>query len=497
LKIKRNDVFQKTIAVEEPTELQGNNLRNRNAMQLVDIFDRDCDITVRLTAIYMDYSTTHIGFSIDSPYSDWDITDITIVDERGRTYWASITRGKSGDPFFPIRVITDFIPPDVNKLMISIARIYIPDKEQENGFEEMLTGEEKKIFKELPSLGIDGSISLEIREINKKLRELERMRFFRLPIIKKEIKGRWSFVVQIDHSFRSKIHHICRVENEFTAGDIVIQPIYFKQGILRNELICQYKNEKLFEEVCHHKGREEDEDSVIFMKDRFSPIPPTISILDTKIGKEYLPRGESQRFLNRGAGNLILTRDDRLILHYQFDPFECCGDDAEFQVKGIEMPVKDTPKLDLKTDFDKMLEFPIYGPEGKNFKLPVHISAKLRQIDKETGISFLELKYSYPIDSEVSLFWITESRLYDNDWQRYPVSETRKIEKENMIIIREICEIPYTAKLEDFSWFILNYYYSLKTPFREQCRGSTEDQIESFNMELAGGKVILPGKTEV
>lgn len=494
MEIEQNDILQKTMLLEEPMELSGNNLRNRNAMQVVDAFEKNAEITLRLTAIYMDYSMTHIGFSVDPPFSDWNITDVTIVDDRGKTYWVSISRPLEHDPFFPVRIITDAISPDVRELMISVRRLYLPDRKMEEGYELTLTGEEEQIFDNIPMLGDDGSISLEIREINKKLRELERKRFFHLPIVKNQIKGRWSFVVPINHSIRSRVHRLYRLNNQFTAGSLQINPCFYKTGILRNELVCEYHNNKLKEDFFKEGKSVDKEESIIFVHNRFSPIPPLITIFDSIKHEEHFPRGEQQNLFSRGAGNVIWTNNNRLLLHYKFEPFECSDETPEICLRSIEMPAQNIPEIQLSPGKSSKITFPVWTDSQNEHEISIDAAIIIQDRDTKTHCSFAELKYSYSKNDGMSDFWITESHLFDNDGNVLQVS-TQDIEKEgNHVTIKVVFELSAKTDYLVFTWKIDNYYYKLKEPVRQKLKITGISKPGDFERELSLGKVIMPGE---
>ena len=495
MEIEQNDILQKTMLLEQPAELSGNNLRSRNAMQVVDSFEKNADITLRLAAIYMDYSMTHIGICVDPPFSDWNITDVTIVDDMGKTYWVSISRPPEHDPFFPVRIITDVISPDVKELMISIRRLYLPDRKEEEGYEQTLTGEEEQIFDNIPMLGDDGSISLEIREINKKLRELERKRFFDLPIVKNQIQGRWSFVVPIDHSIRSRVHRYYKLNNQFTAGDLQIIPCFFKTGVLRNELVCEYHNYKLKDDFLQEGKSIDKEESIIFVHNRFSPVPPLITIFDSENQKEHFPRGEQQNLFSRGAGNVIWTNNNRLLLHYKFAPFECGEKTQELCLRSIEMPSQNIPEIKLCRGKSSKMIFPVWENSQDKHDIIIDAIIIIQNRDIEAYCRFAELKYSFLKNDNVSDFWITESHLFDNNGNVLQVS-TQDIEKEgNHVAIKAIYELSPEKNYSEFIWKIDNYYYKLKEPIRQKMEISGISKPGDFESELSLGKVIMPGET--
>lgn len=495
MEIEQNDILQKTMLMEEPVELSGKNLRGRNAMQVVDSFEKNEDITLRLTALYMDYSMTHLGFSVDPPFEDWNITDVTIVDDMGKTYWISISRAPEHDPFFPIRIITDAIPPNVKELMISVRRLYLPDRKEEEGYEQALTGEEEQIFDNIPLLGDDGSISLEIREINKKLRELERKRFFHLPIVKNQVKGRWSFVVPINHSIRSRVHRLYNLENSFTAGDLQIKPCFYKTGILRNELVCEYHNNKLKDDFFRDGKSVDKEESIIFVHNRFSPVPPLITIFDKGKNKEHFPRGEQQSLFSRGAGNVVWTNNNRLLLHYKFEPFECSEETPELFLRSIEMPAVNIPEIRLSLGKSSKITFPVHTHSTNQQEINVDAVIVIQDRDIEAHCRFVELKYSFSKNNDVSDFWITESRLFNNNNTPLQVSSQDVEKEENHVTIKVVYELPIKEKSREFSWKIDNYYYRLKEPIRQKLQISGMSMPGDFEKELSLGKVIMPGET--
>ena len=480
--------------LDEPIELSGKNLRNRNAMNIVDLFDENKGVTVRLTCLYMDYSMTHLGFSIDPPFSDWNITDLTIVDDMGKTYWISISRSNNIDPFFPIRIITDSIPINVTKIMIAIKRIYFTDKKMEAGFEQSLSSEEEKIYDNIPSLGDDGSVSLEIKEINKKLRELERKRFFHLPIIKQQIEGRWSFVVAIDHSVRSRIHRIYQLKNKIKAGNIEISPTTFKTGILRNELVCNYKNSLLNNELIQLASQpvKEDEESIIFTNNNFSPIPPLICVSDKSSGKEYLPRGGKHSRFNRGAGNVLITDNSQFLLHYQFDAFDFNPDELELNIKGLELPYEGNIVHKLSPGEIKNIEFKLNKSSGEYYTLPVKVVASINNSLDKSHSTFIQIKYTYTEHPQIMNFWIPESILTAGEANRLPLSHYNTEKRGNEIITTLHFIANEQLNLIDFLWKIKSYYCEFVNPIREKCQISGVVEPEAYNRELVQGKIIMP-----
>lgn len=492
MKIEKNEVIQKTRYIKEPPQLEGNSLRNRNALQVVDVFHSDKDVTIRLTSVYAGYSETHIGFSIDPPYDDWEITDVTVVDNLGRSFWISIDRNEKEDPYFPIKIKTDSLPDDIDKLLVSIGRIYLPDKEVEKSFENNLQGKEEDILRNLSNLGDQEPVSLEIKEINKRLRELERERFFRLPVVKKNVTGRWNFSVSVDLSLRKKNYKIFNLEGEFLSGDFIIKPEKLTLGILRNELVCRYINNDLYREIIDNIDAEESDEFVIFLKDEISPILPSISVKLSNKENNSLYQDEKLLRLESISKKLILTPDNNLLLYYSFEPFDCCLDNFQLELDAIELQSGGFPGIALLPGEEVIVEIPVFTEE-KETLIPVEVSICRKEISSVSSIVCGELTYSFPLDEEISSLIIMGSTYKTKSNLKYLPIRYKKVINEKKITIHVFYDLPADDSFEKFLWIIRSYYYELKKPIIIDVSAVEEKTQWKPAISLLEGKVVISG----
>lgn len=472
------------------------NLRNRNALQLIDHFEKNNDVIIRLTALYQDSSSTHIGISLDPPYQDWNISDVSIVDDKGRSYWFSITRGTKEDPFFPVRVITDPLSDDIKELMISICRIYYPDKEAEKKVQQSIKNEEKEVYNKIPGLGSEEPVSAEIREINTRLRELERRRFFHLPIVKKEIKGRWSFAIPVDHSLQNKVDEVFQLKTHICLGNTIISPILFKRGIIRNELICHYDNPILLKEVLAKASTCDDED-LIFSDHPFSPIPPCISLFDGDSMVEYSPKKETDSGCSSFnlPGCIFLSKSNQLMLYYWFKPFESTWDKIFFNIYGIEsFPQKHLPVM-IKDDKETVLQLPIYqGNMNEGFS--AHLTMQCSHVHSKNKEEYYDIICSYKEIEEVKSLRITAGFLSDFETKANctPILISGKTTEDNSNEIRTLYRFLLKEERDSLIWNISAYYYLLQNPLSIKLDLSESADSAYFKETLQGGRIIIPGR---
>ncbi|MCD4783071.1 MAG: hypothetical protein K8T10_04475 [Candidatus Eremiobacteraeota bacterium] len=459
---------------------------------MVDAFHAEKDVTIRLISVYANYSETHIGISIDPPYDNWEITDVTIVDDLGRSYWISIGRNEKEDPYFPIKIKTDSLPDDVNKLLISIRRIYLPDREVEKSFEDSLQGKEEDILQNLSHLGEQERVSIEIKEINKKLRELERERFFKLPIIKKEITSRWNFSVPVDLSLRKKNHNIFNLEGELSSGGIVIKPEKLIRGILGNELVCRYINNDLYQEIIDNIDTEESGEFLVFLKDEISPILPPISIKLPKKEDDSSSKDDKFLRLKSISKKLILGPDNNFLLYYSFEPFYCCPGNFQLELDAMELQPGDFPEIALVPGEEVIVEIQIITEE-KETLIPVEVSICRKELSSVTSIVYGEVTYSFPLDEEISNLIIMGSICREkSDLKCLPV-RYKKVINEKKITIHVFYDLPVDDSFEKLLWNIRSYYYELKKPIIINTNAIEDKTQWKPTTSLLEGKVVISG----
>jgi hypothetical protein len=239
----------------------------------------------------------------------------------------------------------------------------------------------------------------------------------------------------------------------------------------------------------------EKEESIVFVHNRFSPVPPLFTVFDTEKNKEHFPKGEQQSLFSRGAGNVIWTNNNRLLLHYKFEPFDCCDEALELHLRSIEMPAQNIPEIKLGRGNCSRISFPVPTDSQNEQNIIVNAVITIQSRDIKPHYCFAELKYSFSKNDKVSDFWITESRLFDDHDNVLPVN-SQDVEKEgDTVAIKVIYELREEKDYSEFTWKIDNYYYRLKEPIVRKMEISGTGQPGDFEMELSLGKVIMPGET--
>ncbi|MCE1245739.1 MAG: hypothetical protein LWY06_03750 [Firmicutes bacterium] len=484
------EILQKTTVSDEPPEFSGKNLRDRKALQIVDLFDRKKDVTVRLTSLFMDYKTTHLGFSIDPPSENWDITDVTILDNKGRTYWVSITRSVKDDPFFGIRVITDAIPEDADELLVSVRRIYLRDDALENRIVTQLSHEEKEVLNLVSTLGTDGTITAQVSEIRKRLRDLERRRFFKLPIVREELKGPWSFAFKIDHNLRKSNNKCYKLKESVSSGDMEIHPVCLKTGIIRNRLICNYRNESLLREVLTDGKIVENDESLLFLEGDLTPIPPAVSVFDEITGREYFPGSGHHDILNRGSGNVLISGNN-LKLNYQFEPFDV-SESVKIRLYGMEGCLPEPVSFTFEDGAEHSANISVKTGGKTVVDMPLKIRFKtLSALDDKNRFA-CEIRYILENNPLFEEFWISRAIFADEAGRVFNMEEVFRTEEQGKTTVQTIFHIPsdYTGK--KLTLTIRNYYYRLVVP-AELYQDLSNLCSSGFEGMDPDEKIIMPG----
>jgi len=412
------------------------------------------------------------------------------VDNLGRSYWVSIDRVENEDPYFPIRMKTDSIPDDVEKLLVSIRRIYLPDREAEMDFEHSFHGKEEEILQNISNLGDKEPVSIEIKEINKRLRELERERFFRLPVIKKDMIARWNFSVSVDLSLRKKNHKIFRLEGEFSSGDFMIKPERLVMGVMKNELICRYNNNDLQHEIIKNSNREESDDFIIFLEDEIPPILPDITISFFPDKEESFCQKEISLYNKSMSKKLILSPDKELLLYYCFEPFDCCPHNIHIELDAMEIQPTDFPEINLVPGEEVVAEIPVFT-EKKETKIPVEVSISKKEISSESSIVCGELTYSFHDEENISELVIMGS-IYQSDTNfKYLPVRYKKVINGKKIEIHVFYNFPADDAFEKLLWVIKSYYFKLKKSIIINLNAIQEKTHWEPATSMLEGKVVM------